>query len=47
VVYENRAGQAAVAYERFTLQLAQYANPEIAPVVQLVGQKLVKRGYRK
>src|SRR5216684_3051204 len=40
VVYENRAGQAVVAYERFTSQLAQYANPEIAPVAQLVEQKL-------
>ena len=39
-VYENRAGQAVVAYERFTSQLAQYANPEIAPVAQLVEQKL-------
>src|SRR5258708_14252814 len=40
VVYENRAGQAVVAYERFTSQLAQNANPEIAPVAQLVEQKL-------
>ena len=40
VVYENRAGKAVVAYERFTSQLAQYPNPEIAPVAQLVEQKL-------
>jgi uncharacterized protein (DUF302 family) len=40
VVYENRAGQAVVAYERFTSQLAQYANPEIARVARLVEQKL-------
>ena len=39
VVYENRAGKAVVAYERFTSQLAQYPNPEIAPVAQLVEQK--------
>ena len=39
-VYENRAGKAFVAYERFTSQLAQYPNPEIAPVAQLVEQKL-------
>jgi uncharacterized protein (DUF302 family) len=39
-VYENRAGNAFVAYERFTSQLAQYPNPEIAPVAQLVEQKL-------
>ncbi len=39
-VYENRAGKAVVAYERFTSQLAQYPNPEIAPVAQLVEQKL-------
>ena len=32
VVYENRAGNAVVAYERFTSQLAQYPHPEIAPV---------------
>ena len=40
VVYENRAGTTFVAYERFTSQLAQYPNPEIAPVAQLVEQKL-------
>jgi uncharacterized protein (DUF302 family) len=40
VVYENRAGNAVVAYERFTSQLAQYPHPEIAPVAQLVEQKL-------
>jgi uncharacterized protein (DUF302 family) len=40
VVYENRAGQAVVAYESFTSQLAQYPNPEIAPVAELVEQKL-------
>ena len=40
VVYENRAGNAVVAYERFTSQLAQYSHPEIAPVAQLVEQKL-------
>ena len=40
VVYENRAGNAVVAYERFTSQLARYPNPEIAPVAQLVEQKL-------
>ena len=39
-VYENRAGKAVVAYERFTSQLAQYPNPEIAPVAELVEQKL-------
>jgi uncharacterized protein (DUF302 family) len=39
-VYENRAGKAFVAYERFTSQLAQYPNPEIAPVAQLVEEKL-------
>jgi len=39
-VYENRAGHAFVAYERFTSQLAQYPNPEIAPVAQLVEEKL-------
>ena len=39
-VYEDRAGTAFVAYERFTSQLAQYPNPEIAPVAQLVEQKL-------
>jgi len=39
-VYENRAGNAVVAYERFTSQLAQYPQPEIAPVAQLVEQKL-------
>ena len=39
-VYEDRAGHAIVAYERFTSQLAQYPNPEIAPVAQLVEQKL-------
>ena len=39
-VYENRAGQAVVAYERFTSQLAQYPNPEIQAVAQLVEQKL-------
>jgi len=38
--YENRAGNAVVAYERFTSQLAQYPHPEIAPVAQLVEQKL-------
>src|SRR2546423_11585288 len=40
VVYENRAGKAVVAYEGFTSQLAQYPNPEIAPIAQLVEQKL-------
>jgi uncharacterized protein (DUF302 family) len=40
VVYENRAGQAVVAYERFTSQLAQYPHPQIATVAQLVEQKL-------
>jgi len=40
VVYEDRAGTAFVAYERFTSQLAQYPNPEIAPVARLVEQKL-------
>ena len=39
-VYENRAGKAFVAYERFTSQLAQYPNREIPPVAQLVEQKL-------
>jgi uncharacterized protein (DUF302 family) len=39
-VYENRAGKAFVAYERFTSQLAQYPNPEIPPVAQLVEEKL-------
>jgi hypothetical protein len=39
-VYENGAGKAVVAYERFTSQLAQYPHPEIAPVAQLVEQKL-------
>jgi hypothetical protein len=39
-VYENRAGQAVVAYERFTSQLAKSPHPEIAPVAQLVEQKL-------
>ncbi|MFL5660879.1 MAG: DUF302 domain-containing protein [Ktedonobacteraceae bacterium] len=39
-VYENRAGKAFVAYERFTSQLAQYPNPEIPAVAQLVEQKL-------
>ena len=39
-VYEDRAGNAVVAYERFTSQLAQYPHPEIAPVAQLVEQKL-------
>ena len=34
------AGKAFVAYERFTSQLAQYPNPEIAQVAQLVEQKL-------
>jgi uncharacterized protein (DUF302 family) len=37
VVYENRAGKAVVAYERFTSQLAKSPHPEIAPVAQLVG----------
>jgi uncharacterized protein (DUF302 family) len=40
VVYENRAGKAVVAYERFTSQLAKSPHPEIAPVAQLVDQKL-------
>ncbi len=40
VVYENRAGNAVVAYERFTSQLAQYPQPEIAAVAQMVEQKL-------
>jgi uncharacterized protein (DUF302 family) len=39
-VYEDRAGKAFVAYERFTSQLAQYPNPEIPSVAQLVEQKL-------
>lgn len=39
-VYENRAGNAVVAYESFTSQLAQYPYPEIAPVAHLVEQKL-------
>ena len=39
-VYENRAGNAFVAYERFTSQLAQYPQPEIAAVAQMVEQKL-------
>ena len=39
-VYENHAGKAFVAYERFTSQLAQYPHPEIAQVAQLVEQKL-------
>jgi len=39
-VYEDRADNAFVAYERFTSQLAQYPNPEIAPVAQLVEQKM-------
>ena len=33
-VYENYPGKSAVAYERFTSQLAQYPNPKIAPVAQ-------------
>jgi uncharacterized protein (DUF302 family) len=41
-VYEDRAGKTAVAYERFTSQLAQYSNPEIAPVAQLVEEKWEK-----
>jgi uncharacterized protein (DUF302 family) len=40
VVYENRAGKVVVAYERLTSQLAQYPQPEIAQVSQLVEQKL-------
>jgi uncharacterized protein (DUF302 family) len=40
VVYEDRAGTAFVAYDRFTSQLAQYPNPEIATVVRLVEEKL-------
>jgi uncharacterized protein (DUF302 family) len=40
VVYENRAGKAVVAYERFTSQLAQYPYPEVAAVAQLVEHKL-------
>lgn len=40
VVYENDAGKAVVAYERFTSQLAQYSHPEIARVAQLVEHKL-------
>jgi len=39
-VYENRAGKAVLAYERFTSQLAKSPHPEIAPVAQLVEQKL-------
>ena len=39
-VYENHAGNAVVAYERFSSQLAQYPNPEIAPGAKLVEQKL-------
>jgi uncharacterized protein (DUF302 family) len=38
-VYEDRAGKTFVAYDRFASQLAQYANPEIARVAQLVGEK--------
>ena len=40
VVYENRAGKAVVAYERLTSQLARSPHPEIAPIAQLVEQKL-------
>jgi uncharacterized protein (DUF302 family) len=40
VVYEDRAGHASVAYERFTSQLAQYPNPGIPPLAQFVEQKL-------
>ena len=40
IAERRRGGQAVVAYERFTSQLAQYPNPEIAPVAQLVEQKL-------
>jgi uncharacterized protein (DUF302 family) len=40
VVYENRAGKAVVAYERFTSQLAQYPHSQIAAVAQLVEHKL-------
>jgi uncharacterized protein (DUF302 family) len=39
-VYENQAGKAVIAYERFTSQLAQYSHPQIAAVAQLVEQKL-------
>jgi uncharacterized protein (DUF302 family) len=39
-VYENRAGNAVIAYEGFASQLAQYPSPEIAPVAHLVEQKL-------
>lgn len=39
-VYENRAGNAVMAYESFASQLAQYPSPEIAPVAHLVEQKL-------
>ena len=39
-VYENRAGNAVIAYEGFTSQLAQYPFPEMVPVAHLVEQKL-------
>ena len=39
-VYENRAGNTVIAYDDFTSQLAQYPDPEIAPVAHLVEQKL-------
>ena len=39
-VYENRAGNAVIAYESFASQLAQYPYPEIVPVAHLVEQKL-------
>jgi uncharacterized protein (DUF302 family) len=39
-VYENQVGNAVIAYENFTSQLAQYAHPEIAAVSHLVEQKL-------
>ena len=41
VVYENQAGKAVVAYERFTSQLAQYSCPEIASVVESKLEKLI------
>ncbi len=40
VVYEDQAGKAFIAYECLSSQLAQYPNPEIAPVAQLVEEKL-------
>jgi hypothetical protein len=39
VVCEDQTGDAFVAYDRFTSQLAQYPPSSIASVAQLVGQK--------